>query len=76
MSLYSWAATYSAGSDAFVYRRFKGELPEYAAPYAMDAPPHVVAFCDKHDIDVAVEDELVPGRVRKVRLDKFSDEAP
>ena len=71
---YEWAATYSAGSDVFVYRRFKDGLPEYARPYAADPPEHVIAFCDEHNVDVAVDDELMPGRVRSPRL--LSDETP
>lgn len=70
----TWAASYSAGSDCMVYRRYRGKLPEYAERFAKDAPPHVVAFCEAHNVDVAVDDELVPGRVRKPRL--FSDETP
>jgi hypothetical protein len=76
MISYAWAASYSAGSDAFVYRRYAGELPEYAKPFARAVPAHVAAFCEAHGVDVAVDDELVPGRVRRVRTDAWSDETP
>ena len=72
-SSYSWAATYSAGSDAMVYRRFKGALPAYAAPYAQTPPASVVAFCEEHSCDVALYDEL-RGVTRKPKLG--TDEAP
>ena len=39
MTDYSWAATYSAGSDAMVYRRFKGVLPSIAERYAATRQP-------------------------------------
>lgn len=64
---YSWAATYHAGSDCFIYRRFKGELPEHARPYAKDPPMGVVMFCDRENVDVCIDDELTGGP-RKVRL--------
>lgn len=70
---YSWAATYSAGSDAYVYRRFKGPLPERALKFAREPRPDVAAFCEEHGCDVAVYDEL-KGCVRKPRVG--SDEAP
>lgn len=71
---YSWAATYSAGSDAFVYRRFKGELPEHARKYErLNPPARIVAFCEENSCDVALYDEL-KGVVRKPRLG--TDEAP
>lgn len=69
---YSWAATYSAGSDAYVYRRFKGQLPEHALKFAREPRPDVAAFCEEHGCDVAVYDEL-RGCVRKPRVG--SDEA-
>jgi hypothetical protein len=74
MTDYTWAATYSAGSDAMVYRRFKGALlPAHAAPYAQTPPASVVAFCEQHGCDVALYDEL-RGVMRKPKLG--TDEAP
>ena len=70
---YSWAATYSAGSDAMVYRRFKGPLPSHAANCAAAPPARIVAFCEEHNCDVALYDEL-RGVVRKPKLG--TDEAP
>lgn len=72
---YSWAATYSAGTDAFVYRRFKGPLPAHVpVTFARDNPPaRIVAFCEENNFDVALYDEL-RGIVRKPRLG--TDEAP
>lgn len=72
-SAYSWAATYSAGSDAMVYRRFKGALPAHAERYAAAPTPPIVAFCEGHNCDVALYDEL-RGVVRKPKLG--TDEAP
>ena len=73
MTDYSWAATYSAGSDAMIYRRFKGVLPSIAERYAATPPAAIVAFCEQHDCDVALYDEL-RGVVRKPKLG--TDEAP
>lgn len=73
MTEYYWAGTYSAGSDAMVYRRFKGALPSIADRYAAAPPAAVVAFCEEHGCDVALYDEL-RGVVRKPRLG--TDEAP
>ena len=72
---YSWAGTYSAGSDAMIYRRFKGPLPAHVPViFARDNPPaHIVAFCEENNCDVALYDEL-RGIVRKPRLG--TDEAP
>lgn len=70
---YSWATSYSAGSDAMIYRRFKGSLPLHAVAFAIDPPPRIVAFCEEHGCDVALYDEL-RGVVRRPRLGK--DEAP
>lgn len=74
MTEYTWAATYSAGSDVFVYRRFKGELPKHVpSQFACVAPEKIVAFCDEHGCDVALYDEL-RGVVRKPKA--WTDEAP
>ncbi len=70
---YSWAASYSAGSDAMIYRRFKGALPMHVLAYAAIPEPRIVAFCEEHNCDVALYDEL-RGVVRKPRLG--TDEAP
>lgn len=74
-AIYSWAGTYSAGSDALVYRRFKGPLPAHVPViFARDNPPtRIVAFCEENNCDVALYDEL-RGIVRKPRLG--TDEAP
>jgi hypothetical protein len=70
---YSWAGTYSAGSDAVVYRRYKGALPKDVQRYAETPPPAVITFCEEHGCDVALYDEL-RGVVRKPKLG--TDEAP
>jgi hypothetical protein len=72
---YSWAATYSAGSDVMIYRRFKGPLPAHVpVSFSRDtAPSQIVAFCEENNCDTALYDEL-KGVVRKPRLG--TDEAP
>lgn len=73
--VYSWAATYNAGSDVMIYRRFKGPLPAHVpVNFSRDTvPPRIAAFCEENGCDVALYDEL-RGIVRKPRIG--SDEAP
>lgn len=70
---YSWVRTYSAGSDAFVYRRFKGEITDGAEFHRADfVPLRVVAFCDANSSDVAVD--CGTSEVRKPR--QYGSDAP
>ena len=52
----------------------QGQAARICASLCADPPEHVIAFCDEHNVDVAVDDELMPGRVRSPRL--LSDETP